>query len=549
MEATPIQNSIIDHNGNTVVMASPGSGKTFVISEKIKRILGDDTILPYQGVIAISYTRKASGNLKQRTLVDGVWAKNSFFGTIDSFCLTQIVLPFGSFVMGYPSKEIVPVAYGDLTAEQKDNFKWLTEGHPPYGEIHQPTWDLFYSLYAEGKVMIESLELLALHLLKECPACRRFVKARYKYVFIDEFQDADEYTNGVFGELIGLGVIGNAVGDVNQSIFGFAHKSSRYLTALEHMDDFTGFRLARNFRCSAPIINYSNRLMDKNCALIDTKEEGVELISVNGAEEKVAAYIDEYVNADCEKYNVTDMSEVAILVKNRRTQEFIDQNLNVPHRVIESTVLDADLNPRSRLYGLLLQFFLDGTMRFMTITDEFLDYDVLTGNERKRLKELEEEIRSVGMVEIEDELPRLFKAVGDIILPSYEEGSASAHLETVLGDNKMLDTYRPITGDEVLIMTLHKAKGLEFDIVYHLNLNQWELPNRKIVDNDWDHPQYPTLDQDLDLHYVGVTRAKKACFLITSMQRHNSDGVIKKSFPSEFLEWNGVEKLRKDFTY
>lgn len=153
------------------------------------------------------------------------------------------------------------------------------------------------------------------------------------------------------------------------------------------------------------------------------------------------------------------------------------------------------------------------------------------------------------MVEIEDELPRLFKAVGDIILPSYEEGSASAHLETVLGDNKMLDTYRPITGDEVLIMTLHKAKGLEFDIVYHLNLNQWELPNRKIVDNDWDHPQYPTLDQDLDLHYVGVTRAKKACFLITSMQRHNSDGVIKKSFPSEFLEWNGVEKLRKDFTY
>ena len=61
--------------------------------------------------------------------------------------------------------------------------------------------------------MIESLELLALHLLKECPACRRFVKARYKYVFIDEFQDADEYTNGVFWELIGLGVIGNAVGD------------------------------------------------------------------------------------------------------------------------------------------------------------------------------------------------------------------------------------------------------------------------------------------------------------------------------------------------
>ena len=50
MEATTIQNSIIECGGNTVVMASPGSGKTFVISEKIKKILGDDSMLNYQGV-------------------------------------------------------------------------------------------------------------------------------------------------------------------------------------------------------------------------------------------------------------------------------------------------------------------------------------------------------------------------------------------------------------------------------------------------------------------------------------------------------------------
>ena len=131
MEATAIQNSIIESGGNTVVMASPGSGKTYVISEKIKKILGDDSMLNYQGVIAISYTRKASGNLKQRTLVDGVWSKNSFFGTIDSFCLTQIVLPFGCFVMGYANCEVSPVAYSDLTEQQRADFRWLTAGHPP----------------------------------------------------------------------------------------------------------------------------------------------------------------------------------------------------------------------------------------------------------------------------------------------------------------------------------------------------------------------------------------------------------------------------------
>ena len=397
--------------------------------------------------------------------------------------------------------------------------------------------------------MIESLELLALHILKECPACRKYIKARYKYIFIDEYQDADEYINGILLELIDLGIIGNVVGDVNQSIFGFAHKSSKYLTALEKYPDFTSFRLARNFRCSAPIINYSNRLMDKNCTLIETDKEGVELIEVDGAEEKVAKYIDEYIKTDCEKYGVMDMSGVAILVKNRRTQELIDQNLETPHRVIESTDLDADLNPRSRLYGLLLQYYLDATMRFMSIIDEFLDYDELTNNERRRLEELKEEIRSVNMNETEDELPRLFKAVGNIILPEYDEGNASNHLEKVLSDKGMLDTYRPITGDEVLIMTLHKSKGLEFDIVYHLNLNQWELPFQVVENGDFENPSYPNWDQDLDLHYVGVTRAKKACFMFTNSKRRNSCDVIKNSYPSVFLTLNGVNKLRKDYTY
>lgn len=549
MEATTIQSSIIDYQGNTVVMASPGSGKTYVISEKIKKILGDDLMLSYQGVIAISYTRKASGNLKQRVLVDGVWSKNSFFGTIDSFCLTQIVLPFASYVMGHTEVEAKPVAYSELSEEQRENFRWLAEGHPPYEEIPSATWRMFYALYREGIIMIESLELLAVHLMKECVACRNYMKARYKYIFIDEYQDADEYTNGVLMELLGLGVIGNVVGDTNQSIFGFAHKSSDYLKSLEQNTDFKTFRLARNFRCSAPIINYSNRLMDKNCELIESVEEGVELIKVEGSEERVAEYIDEYIGTDCERYEVKDMSEVAILVKNKRTQELIDAYLDVPHRVIESTDLDVDLNPRSRLYGLLLQLYFDASMRFMSITDEFLDYDTLTGSERKRLKQLEEEIRSVGMEEIEDELPRLFKTVGDEMLPEYEEGSSTTHLKNVLADEKQLDTYRPITGDEVLIMTLHKAKGLEFDVVYHLNMNQWELPNRKIVNNDWDHPQYPNWEQDLDLHYVGVTRARKACVLITSTLRHNSEGSMKRSSPSEFLELNGVEELRKEYEY
>ena len=123
MEPTETQRNIIEHQGNVVVMASPGSGKTYVISEKIKEILKQDTLYDYQGVIAISYTRKASAHLKDRSLKGGLSSKNSFFGTIDSFCLTQIILGFGNYVIGYPQNEISPIDIKDLPKERQKGHK------------------------------------------------------------------------------------------------------------------------------------------------------------------------------------------------------------------------------------------------------------------------------------------------------------------------------------------------------------------------------------------------------------------------------------------
>lgn len=546
MEPTPIQRDIINDEGNTVVLASPGSGKTFVMSEKIKKILGNEDVPEYQGVIAISYTRKASGNLKRRALSDGVWSKNSFFGTIDSFCLTQIILPFGDYVMGYAAKEVRPVVFGSLNTERKTDFEWIIRDHSDYEDINQQGWNNLYQLYHEGKVLIESLELIALHVIKECEACRKHLQARFRYIFIDEFQDADTYTNGIFHELIGLGLIGNAVGDVNQSIFGYAHKSSQYLEELETAPGFTPYWLEGNFRCSIPIVNYSSRLLHPDYVITESEDEPVKLVYVNGDEESVADYLNHHIEVHCAEREITDMGEVAILVRNGRTQTAIDNCLDIPHRVIETTALDQDLNPRSRLYAQLLQFYFSDNMSFLGVIDDNADYEMMTKNERDRLITLKEEIKSVEENEIEDELPRLFKAVADIVLPKFEEGDAKNNLIMVLGNERMRDTYKPLTGNEVVIMTLHKAKGLEFEMVYHLNMNEYEIPFKKYENYQ---AVYPNETQDLDLHYVGITRAKKACFLITNTLRHNSYDELKRSQPSEFLSRNGVDELRVDEYY
>jgi superfamily I DNA/RNA helicase len=90
------QVKILSSNNSLVVLANPGSGKTFTISMKILAILPD--LSEYQGIIAISYTNKASDELKSRALKGNIEKKGSFFGTIDKFFLNEIIYPFASHI-------------------------------------------------------------------------------------------------------------------------------------------------------------------------------------------------------------------------------------------------------------------------------------------------------------------------------------------------------------------------------------------------------------------------------------------------------------------
>ena len=548
MEPTEIQRKIIEYQGNTVVMASPGSGKTFVVSEKIKSILKNDTMRDYQGVIAISYTRKASAHLKQRTLEGGLSSKNSFFGTVDSFCLTQIVLNFGNYVIGYPKNEVTPIDLKDLTKDRKNVFAWIDEIHPDYDDVIDDEWNALFNFYKEGYVLIQSLELMALRIFRSSKACRNYIKARFRYVFIDEYQDADTYTDELLRELIAYGLTGIVVGDKNQSIFGFAHKDSRYLQELGENDDFATFILSQNFRCASSIINYSNRLLNENCELAETSEFGVKYVLVEGGEENIADFLSKSIPAFCKHNNVNDLGEVAILVKSKRTQELINNALSIPHRLIETTDLDQDLNPCSRLYAQLLQFYFDPYIKLIGIIDDYLDYEDLTIREKNRLFILKDMIRKVDRDRI-DELPPLFIEVSEILLSGQNEGLSVEKLKKVLSDEKMLESYMPVSKNEVVLMTLHKSKGLEFEIVFHLNMNEWELPLKLPKDGGFDNAYYPAYEQDLDLHYVGITRARKKCILIGSTLRTNSKGGTSSAKESEFLSINGLRDMRANYCY
>ena len=537
MEPTEEQEKIINCDGNIVVLAAPGSGKTFVLSEKIKKTLKKEELLDYNGVVALSFTRKASSNLKKRSLAYGLPKKNSFFGTIDSFCLTQIIFPFGYSLLGYPSKELEILNLGDLDSVQKEEINSYIKSQTSLSKILNADLTIFRKLFQEGYIAINSIEYLALRIIFHSKACRRFLKARFKYIFVDEYQDVDEIFHNIFLEMLNLGLRGMVVGDIDQSIYGFANKSSKYLLELISLDQFNTFRLTTNFRSHPSIVEYANKLLRESFKIND-KEKRVCFFRVEGDERTIAAFIDRYVNALCKKFEVKNLNDVAILVKNDQTLKLIDSALKTSHRKIVTTELEKDINPRSQLYALLLRYFYNNSLNFQSIIEEFVEYELLSILKRTELNEVKRTI-----VRIPNTDPSLlvvsFQKISEILFSNLPEGNSKKILLKTLSNPDELSSYRPIANNEIQLMTLHKSKGLEFDVVFHLNLDDWVLPAKKPTG-------YINKEQDLNLHYVGITRARKFCALLSSTQR-TRNGLSISSAPSEFLYRNGLERQRKNF--
>jgi len=537
MEPTEEQEKIINCDGNIVVLAAPGSGKTFVLSEKIKKTLKKEELLDYNGVVALSFTRKASSNLKKRSLAYGLPKKNSFFGTIDSFCLTQIIFPFGYSLLGYPSKELEILNLGDLDSVQKEEINSYIKSQTSLSKILNADLTIFRKLFQEGYIAINSIEYLALRIIFHSKACRRFLKARFKYIFVDEYQDVDEIFHNIFLEMLNLGLRGMVVGDIDQSIYGFANKSSKYLLELISLDQFNTFRLTTNFRSHPSIVEYANKLLRESFK-INNKEKRVCFFRVEGDERTIAAFIDRYVNALCKKFEVKNLNDVAILVKNDQTLKLIDSALKTSHRKIVTTELEKDINPRSQLYALLLRYFYNNSLNFQSIIEEFVEYELLSILKRTELNEVKRTI-----VRIPNTDPSLlvvsFQKISVILFSNLPEGNSKKILLKTLSNPDELSSYRPIANNEIQLMTLHKSKGLEFDVVFHLNLDDWVLPAKKPTG-------YINKEQDLNLHYVGITRARKFCALLSSTQR-TRNGLSISSAPSEFLYRNGLERQRKNF--
>lgn len=534
---TKEQQAVIDCPSSLVAIAKPGSGKTFVMAQKIRAIV--PTLKEYQGVIAISYTNKASNELRKRVKQDGFEVKRSFFGTIDRFCDLEIILPFLSHLLGHAREEMAIVRIRDLDDAEREQLKDIKENSVSLQTL-EAHLDVVRSLFRNGKVLLEMNGALALYTVRNSPACRRYLKAKYTHIFVDEYQDSGLEQHELFLAIQELGLIAIAVGDADQSIFGFSGKDSRYLTALGQTKAFKVFPITFNHRCHPSIINYSLRLLDENSHLLDADGPHVYLAVIDGTQADIAGWIDQNLAAICSQFDVTKASEVAILARAGYSGAIVDEALRTKHRLFVTHPLEEEFAIWAKLFARLLNYYYDEKLTAQEVIDEFGSH-LLTAQEIRSCRTALREFRKKDPPGVDD-----FVTIAKMISPQAESRSAITLLTESLRDPNLTASFAEPADDEVQIMSIHKSKGLEFDIVFHLDLYEWLLPSKMPgPNNDFKNPIFSNMSEDTHLHYVGITRARKSCILCTSTRRLNRDRQSKMGSFSEFLAMERLISLRR----
>lgn len=494
------QIDIINYDGNIAVLACPGSGKSTTISFKIKNILMQ--IPNYKGIIAISYTNKASDELeaKVETLIND--PENSFFGTIDKFCINEIIVP-----ATFKNNKKIEILGNDF---YNDSKKTLSEIE---------LMDKQRKIINEGKIILKLVGKYSLELLKSNKIIQEYLISRYSAIFIDEYQDCDEYQDSIFRFLVELGMKGIAVGDPEQSIFEYANKSSIYLRSLGKYG-FKVFQLNTNRRCHKSIVDYATKFISSEYACVAEDDIRIGRHKIIGDEEKVANFIDLKLESIMKKYEIKDLSEIAILCRSNRTGKLIKQHLQCESVFFEETSLEklANYYQEARLAIELIKYYFSKTKK--TSDDIVLSFSPYNTVKSKRAK-------MTSLIKKMKEKQNLFEIIDvmKMIIQCDVSQEIKNEVGQVIKSKKLLDNLLFNNNGKLSIMSIHKSKGLEFDFVILVDLHNYILPSKK----------KECENEDINLHYVSITRARKYVLMLVNTIRTKSDGVKILSDVSDFI--------------
>ncbi|MBU3548094.1 ATP-dependent helicase [Polynucleobacter sp. P1-05-14] len=321
------QLSVVNYvDGPLLVVAGPGSGKTRVLTERIRSLLS--SVPGHFRILALTFTNKAADEMRERLIDLGDMRQRAFIGTMHSFCL-EILTERGGLVGvdGLPNifeqykdrKEILLNAVmddpmleeelnqeGDAKARGRKIDLWLQriswiKAHPIScavvdDDVERRVLEAYDNgLRASNAYDFDDLLILVCRLFGDHPRLAEFYQRLYRFICIDEAQDLNEAQYAVICALCG-DVFRNVmmVGDPKQSIYGFNTSSPEYMTRFKSEFHAKQIELTENFRSSRAVVGVARALDSNYLVAAQLPVEGlVEVIEGDDEENEAKRIVDQ----------------------------------------------------------------------------------------------------------------------------------------------------------------------------------------------------------------------------------------------------------------
>ena len=593
-----------------MVLAGPGAGKTFVITNRVCQLITESHVPPEE-ILVVTFSRAAAMEMKERfDLMTNQACPAVRFGTFHSVFFEILKRTYH-----YESKDIVTdslkfrligEAIRDTGFEVEDRQEFLETIEKEISRVKGDGIDVehYYSTscpegvfrdifngYAERLKRHRALDFddmvgVTHELLREREDVLNAWQERFRYILIDEFQDINRLQYETIRMLAEPENNLFVVGDDDQSIYGFRGARPEIMLAFpEQYPDAETITLRINYRCSSEILAAAGRLIAHN-----GRRYRKEIVSDKGedAPVEVKTYTDLPSEAEgiCERLRAymdagVEVAQMAVLFRTNlqmRTMMGKLMDHGIPFRMKESmpnmfqsflakdviAYLQMACGDDSRETFVQI---MNRPVRYLSrkaLPDPEIDFAEIRKyymNQKQywmldRIKEFEDNITVIRKMTPLTAIHYIRKQIGyedflkeraeergvkvDDWLEMLEEIEDSATgMSTIMEWLEFVEAYgeelekmkeeKPQDRPEgVELMTMHGAKGLEFDVVFIPTMNEGVTPYRKATLG-------PEIEEERRMLYVAMTRARRRLHLSYVGRRFNKKADVSR-FISEITE-------------
>ncbi|MCL2229301.1 MAG: ATP-dependent helicase [Firmicutes bacterium] len=560
--------------GASIVTAGAGSGKTRVLTNRILYLLENG--FAGHEILALTFTNKAAGEMRRR-IEEGLGGEcKVYLGTFHAWCARFLRMNIGP-----------PYTNNFTIYDAKDSAKIMKEVDDD---------PILYAKKLEASNAIDFNGLLEKthEILSTNQVVREHIQKTLRYILVDEFQDTNEIQYNIVKILAGYHKNITVVGDEDQCIYSWRGANIGNLESfLKDFPDVKIFKLEQNFRSAKNIVDMANLLISHNTTRLDKVLHS----NLPSGKIRLNSYFDERHEARSVAMQIasernnrgTPYKNFAVLMRmNATTRNFEEEfrSFGIPHLIwggfkfyeraeIKSTInyLRILCNPKDEaaVVGALgwpkrgvgettiAKLRDHATATGVCLLDAALNPPKLPAKASQGLLLFKETVASlknmykqttlgvlakslistIGIEEFldtgkEEDASRLENVRQlEIAIKSWAHEHPFATLDDYLQNVALVQDTDTDINDAVVISTIHSAKGLEFDTVFIVALEDGIFPTERSKES------YAQHQEERRLLYVAATRAMRNLYLSHAESRYfmGSRNIMQ---PSPFLEECGL---------